>query len=43
MVEAFDNHVVRLKRVRVNNILLGTLLPGQYCPLTAAELKGLLC
>lgn len=42
MVEAVTNKVVSLKRIRVNNITLGDLRPGQCAALTTAELKGLL-
>jgi 23S rRNA pseudouridine2605 synthase len=41
MLEAVGNKVKTLKRVRVKNILLGDLKPGQYRPLTAEELKDL--
>jgi 23S rRNA pseudouridine2605 synthase/23S rRNA pseudouridine2604 synthase len=41
MVEIYNNKVAALKRVRVKNILLGDLKPGEYRPLTASELKGL--
>ena len=41
MMEAVGNKVVTLKRVRIKNIQLGDLKPGQYRPLTAEELKNL--
>jgi 23S rRNA pseudouridine2605 synthase len=41
MMEAVGNKVVTLKRVRIKNIQLGDLMPGQYRPLTADELKNL--
>jgi len=41
MMEAVGNKVVTLKRVRIKNIQLGDLKPGQYRPLTADELKNL--
>jgi 23S rRNA pseudouridine2604 synthase len=41
MLEAVGNKVVTLKRVRIKNILLGDLKPGQYRELTPAELKSL--
>jgi pseudouridine synthase len=41
MMEAVGNKVVTLKRVRIKNIQLGDLKPGQYRPLTAEELKSL--
>jgi 23S rRNA pseudouridine2605 synthase len=41
MMEAVGNKVVTLKRVRIKNIMLGDLKPGQYRPLTAEELKNL--
>jgi pseudouridine synthase len=34
MVEAVGNKVVRLKRVRIGNVKLGDLIPGQYEPVT---------
>jgi 23S rRNA pseudouridine2605 synthase len=42
MVEAVSNKVVSLKRIRVNNITLGDLRPGQCSPLTRAEITRLL-
>lgn len=41
MVEAVGNRVVKLKRIRIKNILLGGLPAGQYQYLSAAELKSL--
>lgn len=42
MLEAVGNKVVTLKRVRIKNIQLGDLKPGQYRELTQPELKNLL-
>ncbi|MET0330772.1 MAG: pseudouridine synthase [Dyella sp.] len=42
MAAAFDYRVTQLRRVRVINIKLGHLKPGQWRNLTEAELKGLL-
>lgn len=41
MMEAVGNKVKTLKRVRIKNIMLGDLKPGQYRPLTAEEIKNL--
>ncbi|MBN3032819.1 MAG: rRNA pseudouridine synthase [Candidatus Saganbacteria bacterium] len=41
MVEAVGNKVVALKRVRIKNLRLGDLKPGQHRPLTAEEIKDL--
>lgn len=41
MMAAVGNKVKTLKRVRIKNIMLGDLKPGQYRPLTAEELKSL--
>jgi 23S rRNA pseudouridine2605 synthase len=37
----FHLHITRLKRVRIGNILLGTLAEGASRPLTAVEIEGL--
>ncbi|GAB3779940.1 pseudouridine synthase [Dyella agri] len=42
MAAAFDYRVTQLRRVRVVNVKLGHLKPGQWRNLTDAELKGLL-
>jgi 23S rRNA pseudouridine2604 synthase len=42
MCDVFDYTVRRLQRVRIVNIHLGKLAPGQWRNLTAAELRGLL-
>jgi len=42
MCEVFGYHVRRLQRVRIMNIGLGNLKPGQWRDLTALELRGLL-
>jgi 23S rRNA pseudouridine2604 synthase len=42
MAAAFDYRVTQLRRVRVINVKLGHLKPGQWRNLTEAELKGLL-
>ena len=42
MCEVFDYGVRRLQRVRIINLRLGNLKPGQWRDLTAEELKGLL-
>lgn len=42
MCEALGYNVRTLKRVRINNVCLGKLEPGQWRPLTDAELTGLL-
>jgi 23S rRNA pseudouridine2604 synthase len=42
MSEAFGYKVVQLRRVRIDNIKLGALKPGQWRNLTDAELQGLL-
>ncbi|MBU0502230.1 MAG: rRNA pseudouridine synthase [Candidatus Margulisbacteria bacterium] len=41
MVEVVGNKVVRLQRIRIENIHLGQLPLGEYVPLTAAELRTL--
>jgi len=41
MCEAYGYHVTALKRIRVMNILLGELKPGEYRELTAEEISGL--
>jgi 23S rRNA pseudouridine2604 synthase len=42
MAAAFDYRVTQLRRVRIDNIKLGALKPGQWRNLTDAELQGLL-
>jgi 23S rRNA pseudouridine2604 synthase len=42
MAEAFDYKVTQLRRVRIMNIKLGALKPGQWRNLTDLELRGLL-
>lgn len=42
MAAAFDYRVTQLRRVRIVNVRLGHLKPGQWRNLTEAELKGLL-
>jgi len=42
MADAFGYRVVQLRRVRIDNIKLGALKPGQWRNLTDAELRGLL-
>ena len=42
MCEALGYNVQKLRRVRINNIRIGTLQPGQWRELTQAELGGLL-
>ena len=42
MAAAFDYRVTQLRRVRIDNIKLGALKPGQWRNLTDAELRGLL-
>lgn len=42
MVDALHNMTVELKRVRVMNIELGKLAPGQYRPIEGAELSAFL-
>ena len=42
MCAAFDYRVRRLQRVRINNLRLGGLAPGQWRDLTSEELRGLL-
>jgi pseudouridine synthase len=42
MLTAVGNRVSRLKRIRIKNIKLGKLVPGDFAELTAAEIKGLL-
>ncbi|MNT93020.1 Ribosomal large subunit pseudouridine synthase F [compost metagenome] len=42
MAAAFGFRVTQLRRVRIDNIKLGALKPGQWRNLTDAELKALL-
>ena len=42
MAEAFDYKVVQLRRVRIVNVKLGALKPGQWRNLGEPELRGLL-
>ena len=42
MAAAFGYRVTQLRRVRIVNIKLGVLKPGQWRNLTDAELHGLL-
>ncbi|KAB7777286.1 pseudouridine synthase [Xanthomonas sp. LMG 12460] len=42
MAAAFDYRVTQLRRVRIDNIKLGALKPGQWRNLTEQELRGLL-
>jgi 23S rRNA pseudouridine2604 synthase len=42
MASAFGYRVMQLRRVRIINVKLGVLKPGQWRNLTDAELKGLL-
>ena len=42
MAAAFGYRVTQLRRVRIDNVRLGRLKPGQWRNLTEAELKGLL-
>lgn len=42
MVEAVENKVVKLVRIRIKNILVGNLEPGQYSSLSPQEFKDLL-
>ena len=42
MCEALGYNVIKLRRVRINNIRLGNLQPGQWRELTPGELAGLL-
>ena len=42
MAAAFDYRVTQLRRVRIDNVRLGALKPGQWRNLTEAELQGLL-
>ena len=42
MAAAFDYRVTQLRRVRIDNVRLGALKPGQWRNLTDAELSGLL-
>ncbi len=42
MAESFDFKVTQLRRVRIMNIKLGALKPGQWRNLTDPELRGLL-
>jgi pseudouridine synthase len=41
MLTEVGNHVAQLKRIRIKNIKLGRLLPGEYAYLTKTELRGL--
>jgi len=41
MLEAVGNKVIRLKRIRINNIQLGNLSTGQYAYLTTSEVRSL--
>jgi len=42
MAAAFDYRVTQLRRVRIDNVKLGALKPGQWRNLTDQELRGLL-
>ena len=42
MAAAFGYRVTQLRRVRIDNVRLAHLKPGQWRNLTEAELKGLL-
>ena len=42
MAAAFGYRVTQLRRVRIDNVKLGVLKPGQWRNLTEAELRGLL-
>ncbi|RZA10866.1 MAG: 23S rRNA pseudouridine synthase F, partial [Lysobacteraceae bacterium] len=42
MSDAFDYRVKQLRRVRIDNLKLGALKPGQWRNLTEVELRGLL-
>ncbi|MFC6841432.1 pseudouridine synthase [Xanthomonas theicola] len=42
MAAAFDYRVIQLRRVRIDNIKLGALKPGQWRNLSEQELRGLL-
>jgi 23S rRNA pseudouridine2604 synthase len=42
MAAAFDFRVTQLRRVRIDNVKLGALKPGQWRNLTDQELQGLL-
>ena len=42
MCEALGYNVQKLRRVRINNIRIGTLQPGQWRELSQAEVSGLL-
>ena len=42
MAAAFDYRVTQLRRVRIDNLKLGALKPGQWRNLTEIELRGLL-
>jgi 23S rRNA pseudouridine2604 synthase len=42
MAAAFGQHVRQLRRIRIMNIRLGHLKPGQWRNLSDAELRGLL-
>lgn len=41
MIEAVGNRVVDLKRIRIQNIKLGNLRPGEHTSLTQSEIKSL--
>jgi len=41
MVEAVGHGIKRLKRIRIENILLGSMEEGDYAPLSSRELDGL--
>ena len=42
MAAAFDYRVTQLRRVRIDNVKLGALKPGQWRNLTDVELRGLI-
>ena len=42
MAAAFDYRVTQLRRVRIDNLKIGALKPGQWRNLTEVELRGLL-
>ena len=42
MAQAFGYRVVQLRRVRIVNVRLGALKPGQWRNLTDAELRSLI-
>ena len=41
MVESVGHTVKRLKRIRIENIMLGDMEEGEYKPLNKTELQGL--